>query len=440
MSTELLIKQIFLYPRPFILTGAGVSTESGIPDFRGSGGLWERIDPMEVFSAWAFKHHPEKLYQHSKEVFGTILEALPNAAHNVLGEWQQKRIIGPIVTQNIDNLHQKGGAFWVYEVHGHIRTATCSRCGKTVQDMQEIIKEQETGVVVPRCADCGGVLKPDVILFGDAMPEDYMYAVKMAEIFNHFPQVVLVVGSSLAVSPINSFPLSFEELDIINNAPTLLDQEAYIIINGLAGKILMEMHKMLIDFNGGKDIQVLPAGFIPGRLISIVEGFYKKIWREQEDHKKPLTKWAILQGDIELIKNLFAFYKEKGRQQRLEYYLLEQMEEKLQLMEQGLKQVLQKRKFNLQTTEESYLLSSLYRLVDIYNQALHIYAKQHNAESRVIKELALQYLGIAGLYNKLWELKGIKSKGDLASDIDRVEKLMMAKGLSINTTQALADF
>lgn len=440
MSMELLINQIFLYPRPFILTGAGVSTESGIPDFRGSGGLWERIDPMEVFSAWAFKHHPEKLYKHSKEVFGTILEALPNDAHQVLGEWQQKRIIGPIVTQNIDNLHQKGGAFWVYEVHGHIRTATCSRCQKTVQDMEKIISQQEKGVMVPRCSECGGVLKPDVILFGDAMPADYMYAVKMADLFNDFPQIAIVIGSSLAVSPINSFPLSFEEFAIINNSPTMLDNQAYIIINGMAGKIMSEMHRMLIDFNEGSELKVLPAGFIPGRLISIVEDFYKSILREQKTRFKPSERWGILQGDIDLIKKLFSFYKKEGRQQKLEYYLLEHLEEKLNLVEQGLRQVHQGEKLETKPAGESYLARSLYKLLKIYNEAVYLYMTQHNADNKVLEELILQYFGTAGLYGKLLELAGMEEKEGLASDIERMEKLARGKGIFINKEKALADF
>lgn len=440
MSIDILINQIFLYPRPFVLTGAGVSTESGIPDFRGSGGLWEKIDPMETFSAWAFKHYPERLYRHSKDIFGFILKAEPNAAHKVLGEWQQKRIIGPVVTQNIDDLHQKGGAFWVYEVHGHVRTATCSKCHKTVQDMQEIIRQQEKGLLVPRCSECGGVLKPDVILFGDAMPADYMYAVNMADLFNDFPQMVIVVGSSLAVSPINSFPLAFEQFGIINNSPTMLDDQANIIMTGMAGQILSGINKKLVELNGDREIKVLPAGFIPGRLVSMIDDFYRSILAEQKSRFKPSARWNILKKDIKLLKKLFAFYKEQGRQQELEYYIVHFLEEKLNQIEQALYKEVFKLNIALKREQESYLINSVTKLLYIYNQAVCRYITQYNADKKVLEEMILQYIGIFGLYKKLLELDNLSEEAGLSSELDKMVKLAAAKGILLHINKALTDF
>ncbi|MBO8159822.1 Sir2 family NAD-dependent protein deacetylase [Thermosyntropha sp.] len=430
MNIDYLIEQIFLYPRPFVLTGAGISTESGIPDFRGSGGLWEKVDPMETFSAWAFKDHPERLYQHAREVFGFILKAQPNAGHKVLGEWQRKRIIGPIVTQNIDNLHQKGGAFFVYEVHGHVRTATCSRCHKTTKNMESIIRDLEKGIKVPLCS-CGGVLKPDVILFGDAMPYDYMYSVKMADIYSALPQMIIVVGSSLAVSPINSLPLSFDKFSIINNSPTMLDRQADIIINGLTGEVLSEMHRKILSLNGGQELKPLPAGFIPGRLFNIVAEFYRNSLKTAKtgEYQK------IVKFDISLLENLFSFYIKEGRQQELEYYLVETYLSEIEKIKQELG-----KNFRFLKPDNSYLLKYLYKLLESLNKAVFAYARQHNASEKVLEELVMQFLGTAGLYEYLKNLAKDKRKDGVSSMVDAVEKFAYARGLAINRELALKDF
>ena len=221
---------IFRFPAPWVLTGAGISTESGIPDFRSPGtGLWEKMDPMEFSSVEGLRRNPRAFFTHGLQTIDAILNAQPNTGHIVLGQLQQARLIGPIVTQNVDDLHRRGGAIHYYEVHGHFRTASCMSCRNQVP-ISEVVSQVERGQIPPVCGYCGGTLKPDVVLFGDMMPADYQEASLLAGRYQYIPKLMIVIGSSLTVSPVNYFASGVQPIAIINNTPTPMDYKADLVL------------------------------------------------------------------------------------------------------------------------------------------------------------------------------------------------------------------
>ena len=209
------------------LTGAGISTPSGIPDFRSAGvGLWERYDPMAVASLTRFRYDPEAFFVFLQPLAAQILRAAPNAAHLALARLEQAgRLVG-VITQNIDQLHQRAGSQRVLEVHGNVRRATCIVCYLEV-DARPTLQEFVEHGTVPRCAACGGVLKPNVILFGEELPRATF---DQARAWCAAADVLLVVGSSLEVTPVSLLPQVAIEagarLIIVNREPTYLDQRA----------------------------------------------------------------------------------------------------------------------------------------------------------------------------------------------------------------------
>ncbi|NLK51194.1 MAG: NAD-dependent deacylase [Syntrophomonadaceae bacterium] len=226
--------------RVLALTGAGISTESGIPDFRSKGsGLWEKVDPMEVLSVQVLKRNPQRFYREGFVHFLKLENARPNPAHEVLGWLEQREFLAGVITQNIDGLHQKAGSQRVMEVHGHIRTGHCMRCQKKYP-MGFIRGKLDTDINPPKCT-CGGLLRPDVALFGDAMPNDFWRATAEAE----QADLLLVVGSSLSVSPANSLTRLVERVAIINLEPTLYDYQADLVIHEKASRVLLDLKSQL---------------------------------------------------------------------------------------------------------------------------------------------------------------------------------------------------
>jgi NAD-dependent deacetylase len=220
------------------LTGAGHSTPSGIPDFRSPGsGLWEKHNPMLVASIWAFRLKPKTFYDWVQPLVKFMLEAKPNPAHEALAELEALGYLKAIITQNIDNLHQRAGSRRVLELHGHFREATCIRCYQTVPVDEEVLDTLLQGKV-PRCA-CGGTLKPDVILFGEQLPvRVFNEAVKEARRSDLF----LVAGSSLEVTPAADLPFTAIEGGarsiIINLEATCLDDQADVVLHNDVAAIL----------------------------------------------------------------------------------------------------------------------------------------------------------------------------------------------------------
>ena len=210
-------------------TGAGISTESGIPDFRSPGtGLWQRYDP-EVFTIHYFLRRPEEFYKVALEGLSPILGAKPNPSHRLLAELERRGLIEAVITQNIDGLHQKAGSLNVVELHGHLRSASCLGCGARVP-LEELLRRIEGGSIPPRCNECGGLMKPDVVLFGEQLP---MEAIERAQALAVECDLMLVMGSSLVVYPAAEIPriahLHGAKVAIINRDPTDLDHIADIL-------------------------------------------------------------------------------------------------------------------------------------------------------------------------------------------------------------------
>jgi NAD-dependent deacetylase len=178
------------------LTGAGISVESGIPDFRSATGLWAKYDPSEYATIQAFRLNPEKIWDMLRDMDQLIVGARPNPAHLAMGEMERIGFLHHIITQNVDNLHQAGGAGNVIEYHGNSSTLSCLWCGKKYG------AEEKRSEPIPRCA-CGKVLKPDVVFFGEAIPPralDHSFQLASSA------EALLIVGTSAAVSPANTIP------------------------------------------------------------------------------------------------------------------------------------------------------------------------------------------------------------------------------------------
>jgi NAD-dependent deacetylase len=213
-----------------VLTGAGVSTGSGIPDFRTPGkGIWEKVDPFKVTSITAFDENPQRFYYFYRPRIEMLSRVSPNPAHKAISQLEEMGYIHCLITQNIDNLHQRAGSKKVIEVHGTLRKAICRRCGKIISSELLIQKIDESKEKVPYC-ECGGVFKPNVVLFGEMLPnlDNAIYESKRADL-------ILTVGSSLQVSPANMLPQYClnrgGKLVIVNFMSTHLDYLAEAVIN-----------------------------------------------------------------------------------------------------------------------------------------------------------------------------------------------------------------
>jgi NAD-dependent deacetylase len=231
-----------------VFSGAGLSTESGIPDFRSPGGLWSKYDPSDFYFDKIISDEKArvKYWQMSTETYQIIKEAVPNRAHLAIKVLEDMGKLIAIVTQNIDRLHHKAGNSpdKIIEIHGTVSSVSCLDCGKTYHrdDVEERLR---SGVKVPYCDDCSGILKPDTISFGQAMPTD-----KMALAFTYAQEcnLCIVLGSSLVVYPAASVPAHAVErgaaLMIINRDETPLDSQADVVIHESVSSALGEMVTM----------------------------------------------------------------------------------------------------------------------------------------------------------------------------------------------------
>jgi NAD-dependent deacetylase len=217
--------------RAVALTGAGLSTPSGIPDFRSEGkGLWSHDEPMEVASLSTFRTAPERFFQWFRPLASQIFNALPNPAHQALAELERAGRLQAVITQNIDVLHQKAGSQRVIEMHGTLRTLSCTQCFRQVESTPYMKPFSEQGVM-PHCPHCGALLKPDVILFGEQLPQKAWYAAQQEA---RQCDLMVVVGSSLEVLPVAGLPIQALDrgahLIILNNTPTYLNVRADVTI------------------------------------------------------------------------------------------------------------------------------------------------------------------------------------------------------------------
>ena len=233
-AAELLLRSKYA----ILLTGAGISTESGIPDFRTKGdGLWEKYNPGVYANYQLFLRDPTYYWQMAKETRRKVLNAEPNLAHITLADLEKMGKIEGVITQNIDYLHQRAGSINVIELHGTARTATCMLCAKKY-DIASVFTKLDADEIPPLC-DCGGVLKSDTILFGEPMPQE---AMRRAERLAGEVDLMLVVGTSLEVSPANMLPMIISEregiLILVNLENTPFDHLWDVAIYGKAAEIL----------------------------------------------------------------------------------------------------------------------------------------------------------------------------------------------------------
>jgi NAD-dependent deacetylase len=214
------------------LTGAGVSVPSGIPDFRTpETGLWANVDPMEVAHIDVFERDPARFWSYYRPRFNTLGDKRPNGAHEALAELERRGVLEGVITQNIDRLHRAAGSQNVVEVHGSIETSSCTRCAASfeIEEVDGLFDEQG----VARCSTCSGAVKPDVVLFGELLPQS---AMAMAQHLAERADLMLCVGSSLAVHPVAALPrLTLERggrLAIVTKGPTPYDDDAELKLDG----------------------------------------------------------------------------------------------------------------------------------------------------------------------------------------------------------------
>jgi NAD-dependent deacetylase len=219
--------------RAVALTGAGISVPSGIPDFRSPGtGLWENHDPMEVAHIDAWRRDPDRFWSFYTQRFATLTDKRPNEAHLALAELERRGLIRGVITQNIDRLHAMAGTERLIEVHGSIEWSVCLSCGARVR-IGDVVTLLAAGEGAPRCPTCGAPLKPDVVLFGELLPEP---ALMEAQELATGADLLLCVGSSLEVYPVAGLPAMTlgggGRLALITQGPTPYDRDAEVKLDG----------------------------------------------------------------------------------------------------------------------------------------------------------------------------------------------------------------
>jgi NAD-dependent deacetylase len=233
--------------RLLAFTGAGISTESGIPDFRGPDGVWTRVDPSEFTFDKYLRRTETRIQSWEMRKQSGVLDAAPNAAHHALVDLWEAGILLGVVTQNIDGLHQTAGlpAEAVVELHGNVRTVDCLECGAS-WPTPEVIARVDAGEADPHCPECGGIIKVSVISFGQAMPA---WEVHRASELACASDAVVAIGSTLSVYPAAYVPLEAKQTGsayvIVNQGPTEQDHLADVVVEGAAGEILPKMVKGL---------------------------------------------------------------------------------------------------------------------------------------------------------------------------------------------------
>lgn len=238
-----------------VLTGAGISTESGIPDFRGESGIWAKYKPEIYGSIQSFLNDPSKFWKMAEDIAPTLFNAEPNAGHYAIAALEKMNIVKAIITQNIDELHQKAGSIIVYEVHGNINRFSCLGCRASYNKQQLLRKMKKEKKSPPLCDFCATPLKPSVVLFGESLPnfEKYM-SIDLAK----KTDVMLIAGSSLSVAPVCDLPLytvsEGGKLIIINDEPTYLDERAEIVINNKTGTMLPLIVEEIKKIQANRDL------------------------------------------------------------------------------------------------------------------------------------------------------------------------------------------
>jgi NAD-dependent deacetylase len=216
-----------------VLTGAGISVPSGIPDFRTPGtGLWEKVDPMEVAHIDAWRRDPDRFWSFYGERFASLTDKRPNPAHEAVAELERRGLVQAVITQNIDRLHRLAGSERLIEVHGSIEYSVCMECGGKVA-LENVVEQLEGADGAPECLACIAPLKPDVILFGEMLPE---LALAEAQALAEQADLMLCVGSSLEVYPVAALPGVTlgrgGRVALVTQGPTPYDSAAEVKLDG----------------------------------------------------------------------------------------------------------------------------------------------------------------------------------------------------------------
>jgi NAD-dependent deacetylase len=216
-----------------VLTGAGVSVPSGIPDFRSPGtGIWEKVNPMEVAHIDAFRREPDRFWHFYGERFASLVDKEPNDAHFAIADLERRGLIRGVVTQNVDRLHRRAGSQNVIEVHGSIEWSVCPECGGRVS-LERVLEVMAEHPGAPECTACIAPLKPDVVLFGEMLPE---VAISDAYALAAEADLIVCVGSSLEVFPVASLPGVTRDaggrIALITQGPTPYDGDAAVKLSG----------------------------------------------------------------------------------------------------------------------------------------------------------------------------------------------------------------
>lgn len=237
---------IFRSKLTLALTGAGVSVESGIPDFRSASGLWAKFDPAEYATIEAFRSNPEKVWNMLSAMDKLLIGAEPNKAHMGMAQLEKMGFLHAVITQNVDNLHQRGGSTKVIEYHGNSSTLTCIWCGEKYN------AEEKRDEIPPRCR-CEKLLKPDVVFFGEAIPS---YAMNESYQLAASAQAVIVAGTSALVSPANSIPGIAKNngakiIEINKEETHLTGTVTDVFLQGGAGDIVSALVREVEDLQSG---------------------------------------------------------------------------------------------------------------------------------------------------------------------------------------------
>jgi NAD-dependent deacetylase len=218
------------------LTGAGISVESGIPDFRGAGGLWSKYDPSEYATIDAFRSDPEKVWKMLGDMDDLLNRAEPNKAHLGMGELERMGYLHHVITQNVDSLHQAGGSRNVIEYHGNSRNLSCMWCGR------KYVSSEKRDEYPPRC-ECQKILKPDVVFFGEGIPSE---ALNLSFQLASKAEALMVVGTSALISPANTIPFITKRngakiIEINTERTHLTDSITDIFLMGSASNIISDL-------------------------------------------------------------------------------------------------------------------------------------------------------------------------------------------------------
>jgi NAD-dependent deacetylase len=216
-----------------VLTGAGISVPSGIPDFRTPGtGLWEKVNPMEVAHIDAWRRDPDRFWSFYGQRFATLTDKRPNPAHEAVAELERRGLVQGVITQNIDRLHRLAGSERLIEVHGSIEYSVCMECGGRVA-LEKVVEQLESADGAPECLACIAPLKPDVVLFGEMLPE---LALTEAQRLAEQADLMLCVGSSLEVYPVAALPGVTlgrgGRVALVTQGPTPYDSDADVKLDG----------------------------------------------------------------------------------------------------------------------------------------------------------------------------------------------------------------